>query len=740
MVADMELEEKVVEEDVKHIPDVIGVGNNKEHTPTVRFPSLGADAAAGQPQVDTAVDRSDADAGAGSMPLSPSLAAQAEWERLTDVQPKLAERKKSKDGKEHLFIREAHAAESIFLSEDKDELKRYLRLSRIMSKVATRISQSQGPEDILDWLWSSCTQFWSRADVIVKVYLQDKYAPESLTTSPLELAVGRFASQCGEAEELLCLQLRQLSNCVHRESHEPCRWFGSSTRSEVAEWEWVDLRSNAALRTSFEDAETVHDRLQDGRYRYPEHGQMDGFKSFVYIPLCVREDKLGVLMVASTANQEFLPADMEIYAGVMEVSAMHLKDLYMQYEMDRRRKEIENDRIRHKELAVAYRELLNDMLPSHVVDKLREDRTPLSSRRPPPGDTLQEGSSEAPHHPLPASGVPVPVLIEDTSLVRKMGNGKIRRTNSRRPGQPSHITAQLDKLTYAEYHDCVAILFSDVKGFTSLSEVADPAEIMLMLDDLFGRFDGIVERHAPAAYKVETIGDAYMIAFGLFGQTGFSEETPDDYAVALRAIVVGAEMIKESRAVNMPSREKPVEIRIGIQFGRIMSGIIGKKVPRYCMFGDTVNTASRMESTGVPGHIHVTDLVHHACMQGRPGRDLPFRSTGGLQVKGKGWMQTFILDPEQVLSLNVCPTDKRVKDMPFRRSINTRKSKDLTQESSGLFSAAEFSPAIPTIESQTLRIWKASRLQELSDHCLACFGLVANAMCHPRGGKSARAA
>jgi len=632
-----------------------------------------------------------ADAGAGSGAAGDDTLNWAERRR---------QRKAGKSHKNYGSVG-VSSTDHLFSFEDKGELKRYLRLSRIVSKVATHISQAQGPQEILEWLWVSCKQFWSEhGELTVKVCLRDTFAPESVAMPSFlepdsQRSVYQSHSACtGHEEELCCLDLRAsaylwAADPTADKHGERCEWYGASARMLVSEWEWLDLNQYTALRLSFQMADIVHDTLRpNGCWSFGEHAEMGDLKSVLYMPLSVRDERLGVLCVGSNVAQEFEPAERDTFAAVTEVAAVHLKALHMQYDMDHRRRTLERDRARHRELAAAYRNLLNDMLPSHVVDELSGSRTDFTAFSPRYADNAGDiwetdrvgtggplGASD--HEPSSASQTPRTPQERSRPRSNSFQGGRLvrncRRTNTL--SLPSHITGRLNKLTYAEYHECVAILFSDVKGFTVLSERSDPAEIMVMLDDLFGRFDGIVERHAPAAYKVETIGDAYMIAFGLFGETGFCEETPTDYAVALRAIVVGAEMIKASRQVLTPSRDGPggpVEVRLGIQLGRIMSGIIGKKVPRYCMFGDTVNTASRMESTGVPGKIHVTELVQNACKQGTPGRDLAFDSTGGLEVKGKGYMQTFLLDPEQVLSLNLCSEPQL--ELPFRRSSRSSSS------------------------------------------------------------------
>jgi adenylate cyclase len=180
--------------------------------------------------------------------------------------------------------------------------------------------------------------------------------------------------------------------------------------------------------------------------------------------------------------------------------------------------------------------------------------------------------------------------------------------------------------TIADAFDSVTVLFADIVGFTTLSSKVPATELVVVLNDVFSRFDTLAERHGLE--KIKTIGDAYMVVAGV-------PEPRPDHAVAVARMAL--DMLDEIRAFNT-ERGTELGIRIGIHSGPAVAGVIGKKKFIYDIWGDTVNTASRMESTGMPGRVQVSDVTAQA-LDGA----LAIEDRGVIAVKGKGEMRTWLL-------------------------------------------------------------------------------------------------
>ncbi|GMT05296.1 hypothetical protein PENTCL1PPCAC_27470, partial [Pristionchus entomophagus] len=181
-----------------------------------------------------------------------------------------------------------------------------------------------------------------------------------------------------------------------------------------------------------------------------------------------------------------------------------------------------------------------------------------------------------------------------------------------------------------EFSDCT-LLFTDIVTFTNICAECTPYDVVTLLNDLYLRFDRLVGLHD--VYKVETIGDAYMIVGGV-------PDPCDNHAERVLNVSIG--MLMESKLVHSPITHKPIKMRIGVHCGPVVAGVVGMKMPRYCLFGDSVNVANKMEACGIPCKIHVSEP---AKKNGSATNSSFVFSTRGLtEIKGKGVMFTYFLD------------------------------------------------------------------------------------------------
>lgn len=165
------------------------------------------------------------------------------------------------------------------------------------------------------------------------------------------------------------------------------------------------------------------------------------------------------------------------------------------------------------------------------------------------------------------------------------------------------------------------VLFADIVGFTPLSERMHPDELVRLLDEVFSLFDGLVEAHGLE--KIKTVGDAYMVASGLLGGSEHHAEELAETALEMQEAI---------------SRKPPLLVRIGMDVGPVVAGVIGRRRFIYDLWGDTVNTASRMEAQGIPGAIQVTERAYE-----RLAPAFVFEERGMIEVRGKGPMRTYLL-------------------------------------------------------------------------------------------------
>ncbi|XP_052801388.1 atrial natriuretic peptide receptor 1-like [Mya arenaria] len=201
-----------------------------------------------------------------------------------------------------------------------------------------------------------------------------------------------------------------------------------------------------------------------------------------------------------------------------------------------------------------------------------------------------------------------------------------------------------------------SVFFSDIVGFTSLSGASTPLQVIDLLNGLYTTFDEIIEMHD--VYKVETIGDAYMVA------SGVPRRCPQHAAEIANMALDLLSAITSIRVRHLP--EARLQLRIGLHMGPCAAGVVGQTMPRYCLFGDTINMASRMESTGKALHIHVSSDFAAALRELNQGFLLMER--GVIEVKGKGQQKTYWLIGKEGYTQTLPEETQRLREK-FNESV-----------------------------------------------------------------------
>jgi class 3 adenylate cyclase len=193
---------------------------------------------------------------------------------------------------------------------------------------------------------------------------------------------------------------------------------------------------------------------------------------------------------------------------------------------------------------------------------------------------------------------------------------------------PEPIAARLKRSgeSIAEHSDGVTVLFADIAGFTPLSSSKSPQELVGLLNRVFTEFDALAD--AYGLEKIKTIGDAYMAVAGL----------PQPQADHAQRAARMALAMQQAIARVAADTGEPLALRVGLHSGPVVAGVIGRRKFAYDLWGDTVNTASRMESHGVPGAIHCTETTG-SLLRGA----FRLEPRGAMEIKGKGEMNTFLL-------------------------------------------------------------------------------------------------
>mmetsp|Transcript_36368 Transcript_36368/g.91473 ORF Transcript_36368/g.91473 Transcript_36368/m.91473 type:complete len:1284 (+) Transcript_36368:260-4111(+) len=207
-------------------------------------------------------------------------------------------------------------------------------------------------------------------------------------------------------------------------------------------------------------------------------------------------------------------------------------------------------------------------------------------------------------------------MTSDSLLKRMLPANVIERLKNRK-----------DSRAIVDYHKSVSVLFSDIVSFTSMCEHARMQDVVDMLNDLYHAFDGLCDLHGIE--KTEVIGDGYMCVCG-------HQSDKIDHAHKMVAMAIG--MVAATKKISNPlNRKEHIRIRVGINSGPLVSGVVGDKVPKWSLFGDTVNTASRMESHGMPMNVFVSKATRNLLQYS----DYEFLAVPSRIIKGKGEMETF---------------------------------------------------------------------------------------------------
>ncbi|GIM13036.1 hypothetical protein Vretimale_16237 [Volvox reticuliferus] len=200
---------------------------------------------------------------------------------------------------------------------------------------------------------------------------------------------------------------------------------------------------------------------------------------------------------------------------------------------------------------------------------------------------------------------------------------------------------------FTESFEVVTVLFSDIVAYTTMSAHMQPIEVVQMLDELYQEFDNLAEKHR--LYKLDTIGDAIMLVGG-------APDTEGPAAAAARVAQMGLDMILVT-STKVLAGGHVVKIRVGIHSGPAVAAVVGRKAPKYTLFGDTVNTASRMESNGSPMRIHISGATKELL---ELAKGFNIEPRGEIPIKGKGVMSTYWVTGTQAWDKGPCPRTEAV--------------------------------------------------------------------------------
>ncbi|KAL9190468.1 hypothetical protein ACHAXT_007679 [Thalassiosira profunda] len=279
---------------------------------------------------------------------------------------------------------------------------------------------------------------------------------------------------------------------------------------------------------------------------------------------------------------------------------------------------------------------------------IREVCDPAISKRPPVPESMPaEVSSLLYSSCLSADASLRPTFVELDGFLKRLGPKNVDPGEQLAPQGhssqerrlldelfPQHVAAALreGRKVEPEDFDCVSIFFSDIVGFTSLSASMTAAKACNLVDRLYDRMDALSHKHG--VHKLETIGDAWV------GVTNLFSACPDDHAKRIALFAIEASKVASECLVDEEDRSKGfVRLRIGFHSGPATAAVVGTRMPKFSVFGDTINTASRMESNSQPGRIHCSDRSEALLRAQAP--EIAVTCRGEINVKGKGEMTTY---------------------------------------------------------------------------------------------------
>jgi class 3 adenylate cyclase len=182
-------------------------------------------------------------------------------------------------------------------------------------------------------------------------------------------------------------------------------------------------------------------------------------------------------------------------------------------------------------------------------------------------------------------------------------------------------------------YDFICVLFTDIVSYTELAKKYEPDIIYKLLNDIYTKFDDIVNRYSNLQ-KIETIGDAYMVVSDIY--------TNDTKNNVKNIILLAIEFLKEIKTVKTPDN-KPLQLRIGIHIGKVVVGILGIEIPRLCVIGNTVNIANRLQTTADPNTIQISKHVYEIAEDKDYGTNINFAIKENVYLKNIGTVNTYII-------------------------------------------------------------------------------------------------